>query len=78
MRVSGSVAMPASSTRICRTSRFLSVAEAAHEHVHKMTLCWSSSNFRAFPRVFLYEFRSSLEKTSPFCSRASKAFISVA
>lgn len=54
MRVSGSVAMPASSTRICRTSRFLSVAEAAHEHVHKMTLCCSSSYFRAFPRIFLY------------------------
>lgn len=54
MRVSGSVAMPASSMRICRTASFLRLLEAAHEHVHRTTLCCSSSNFRAFPRTSLY------------------------
>lgn len=60
MRVSGSVAMPASSMRICRTSSFLRLAEAAQEHVHRMTLCWSSSNFRAFPRTVLYLHRDAI------------------
>lgn len=54
MRVSGSVAMPASSTKICRTFRFLRLGEAAHEHVQRMTLWRSSSNFLALPRIFLY------------------------
>ena len=101
MRVSGSVAMPASSTRICLTSRILRLAEAAQEQVQRMTSCWSSSNFRASHKTFLYlpgtllvtpgppccrqlhplapatyETRSSLEKSSPLCSRVSKALIS--
>lgn len=105
MRVSGSVAMPASSMRICRTFSFLRLARAAHEQVQRMTVCRSSSNFRAFPRTILYlrgvtvwssrdtippptsmaedsstaltayKLRSSLEKTSPFCSRASNALM---
>lgn len=54
MRVSGSVAMPASSTRTCRTWRPLRLAAAAQEQVHSTTLWRPSSNFRAFPRTFLY------------------------
>lgn len=61
MRVSGSVAMPASSTKICRMSRFLRLAEAAHEHVQRMTWWRSSSNFLAFPRIFLYLRRDAVE-----------------
>lgn len=46
--------MPASSTRTCRTFSFRRLAEAAHEHVHRMTRCRCSSNFRAFPTTILY------------------------
>ena len=54
MRVSGSVAMPASSTRTCRTLRPLRLAAAAHEQVQSTTLWRPSSCFRAFARTFLY------------------------